>query len=315
MKKNQMYFLIRVSITLLIVWWVLKKFSFEEGLPFIYAAPWWVFIVPAFVILTNTIIHTFRLWILFKASGHPIDFYWILISILKGQFVGLVLPMGGGEIAKIGFLSQFHKSTTLVTAIMTIARALELVPWGLILLFGSYWIMDDHPQYAYIGSLIGCGLLAISTFVFAASFYDPTHLKWVPNKLSELYLKVKPGLLKLRDKPRDVSCVLLLGCSFIIMNTLCVWAICIGYKLPISWFEILCIFPTVDSIISLPISINGIGLRELIYQDIFALFQIGSTEAVAIAWTRWSADLLRAAFGGIFFLIGKNTIQAEHYLE
>jgi glycosyltransferase 2 family protein len=305
MKKNHLYFLLRVTITILIVWWVLKKFSIEEGLPFISAAPWWVFIVPALVILTNTIIHTLRLWILFKASGHHLYFYWILISILKGQFVGLILPMGGGEIAKIGFLSQYHESTTLVTAIMTIARALELVPWGLVLLFGSYFIMDDHSQYAYIGSLIGCGLLAISIFVFAASFYDPSHLEWVPNKLFELYSRVKPGLLKLQDKPTDVLNVLILGCSFVVMNTLCVWAICLGYKVPISWFDIFCIFPIVDSIISLPISINGIGLRELIYQDIFALFEIGPTEAVAIAWTRWSADIVRAALGGIFFLFGR----------
>ena len=59
-----------------------------------------------------------------------------------------------------------------------------------------------------------------------------------------------------------------------------------------------------DTVIALPVTINGIGLRESTFEILLAPLSVGGELAVAVALTRWVGELQRAAVGGILFLIG-----------
>ena len=51
----------------------------------------------------------------------------------------------------------------------------------------------------------------------------------------------------------------------------------------------------------LPVSINGIGLREGVFVFFFSAYGIGTVEAVAFAWVALGFVILQGIMGGILF--------------
>jgi hypothetical protein len=61
----------------------------------------------------------------------------------------------------------------------------------------------------------------------------------------------------------------------------------------------------------LPVTLSGVGVREGVF--VHALARFGATEelAVAIALTRWTGELGRAAVGGLMALWGLTSSSPE----
>jgi uncharacterized membrane protein YbhN (UPF0104 family) len=101
-----------------------------------------------------------------------------------------------------------------------------------------------------------------------------------------------------------VRIVTLLAFPFALINGLVVWIVLVAYGIDMSYAEVLAVIPAADTLISLPITVSGLGVREGIF--VYVLAPWGADEAVAVAagFTRWTGELGRALAGGLLLVVG-----------
>jgi uncharacterized membrane protein YbhN (UPF0104 family) len=61
------------------------------------------------------------------------------------------------------------------------------------------------------------------------------------------------------------------------------------------------IIPVATVVMMLPVSINGIGLREAVFVMFFGLFGITSDQSIAFAWIAYGFVLAQGLLGGLVF--------------
>ena len=75
----------------------------------------------------------------------------------------------------------------------------------------------------------------------------------------------------------------------------------LGINVPIE--AMFFIIPVAIFVMMLPVSINGIGLRETVFVFLFSLFGVPHIEALALAWLAYSFSLAQGILGGMVFAV------------
>ena len=76
-------------------------------------------------------------------------------------------------------------------------------------------------------------------------------------------------------------------------------------EFPIPFNHFFLIIPLSIFIMMLPISINGIGIRESIFAFFFLSYGVSKPEAVAFAWLVYGITILQGVVGGIVYALRK----------
>ena len=105
------------------------------------------------------------------------------------------------------------------------------------------------------------------------------------------------------QEPRRVLLAGLLAFPFALVNGLVVYVLTRAYGLGLAYTDVLALIPAADAVISLPITVSGLGLREGMFVHVLAPYGANEATAVAIGVLRWSGELGRAAVGGVLFLL------------
>ena len=274
-------------------------------------APWWVFVLPPMLLLINSGLHGMRVWLLLRSAGHQVSLWGVVAALLKASFVGVALPTGGSEVAKAAFLLPHVGRTAPVLAALLTARVLELIPWGLLLVYGLLWGLPARfPPLALAAT--GFALVFLAVLICSALLVregSSSVGRWWADVLKRRRgAGVGAGFLDAcRAMGRDwatIRMVTLLAFPFALINGLVVWVVLAAYGIDISYPEVLAVIPAADTLISLPITISGLGVREGIF--VYVLAPWGADEAVAVAagFTRWTGELGRALAGGLLLVVG-----------
>ena len=184
------------------------------------------------------------------------------------------------------------------------ARILDLVPWLLMLLWGlaSGALLSSPPLLASasIFSVLFSGVLVVSALlgVFGRPLASRLPI------FRERALQVADAVKLLGRSPRLLVAVTVLGLGVGGLNVLSVLVVAtaLGAELPVH--HAIGVVPAMDTLISLPVTISGVGLREGVFVVAFEPRGLGRDAAVAAAWTRWSGEILRALVGGALFALG-----------
>ena len=97
---------IRVIGTVGALVWIAHRLDGPSLAAAVAALPGWAFLVPVSIVMLNTLNQAIRLrWVL-KVLGHELHVRTVLSCLMRGAFVGLTLPSGGGEIAKTASLAE-----------------------------------------------------------------------------------------------------------------------------------------------------------------------------------------------------------------
>ena len=301
--RKAIVFVLRLAVTVGISYWVWNRLQVSDEAPLeqMKLVPVWAMVLPALVILVNTLIHAIRLQILFSAASQPIPLVKLLNAILKGHFVGLVLPMGGADLVKVTYLSKLAGGASLAAGILGLARLLEMMPWGMALIIGGGVLLDLELSLGILA--LGCGVLLL-VVCGVGIWLSQRNLSAVFDRtprLKQFVRRLEDGLHQVGRQLGPLVWVTLLGIGFLMMNTFCLWGLCIAYQSPLTVLEVFTLFPLIDFLVSLPISLNGVGIRETVYPMLLKVFEFKLELALAVAWTRWTGELCRAALGGVLF--------------
>lgn len=310
--RHRAMLLLRVALSAAALAWVLQHIELADTSGYLGQAPPWTWVLPAGLLVLNSAVHALRLKLLLDGTGPAVPLLQVLLALLKGNFLGVVLPTGGAEVAKIGFLARPCGSGERALAAILVARLLELLPWTLLLLWGLAWGLWEHDR-----------LVAAAAVVFALAFSAVLLLslvlvRWgepllarlpqgllarLPRRIRGLGQRVRAAFSQVGADRRRLLLSGLLTVPFSLVNCLVVFVIVRGYGLDLAYLDVLALVPAVDTLIALPISVGGLGVREGLFVDLLAPWGATQSLGVAVALTRWAAELGRAAVGGVIFVL------------
>jgi hypothetical protein len=261
-------------------------------------APMWAFVVPIALLLCNTCLHAIRVRLLAPEPRPPMRTF--VRIVLLGNFFGLFLPTGGGDAAKVVALAPYAGGWERALAVQGTARVMELFPWMLLLFWGAGEVLPVRlPELVPLAIAAGVGFAGILALAALYGRHGHRVAVWLPARIEA---RIR------RMAVHDVAPARLLACLALTfplaaINSLIVWEILSAHDATVPLRDVLGMLPTADVLISLPITINGLGIREGLFVHCLAAWGVSAPVALAVAFTRWTGELGRAALGGIAFTL------------
>ena len=299
-KRKRLLALVRVLLTLGILAWLARRIDLEQARAVLATAPWWAFVLPGVLMVTNSALHSWRLVILMRAVQARVSFPQALSALLRASFLGLALPSGGSDLAKAGFLGQASGRLDRAGVALTASRVQDLLPWAGLLIFGLLWGLPEHdPALALVAGGFSAVFLTVPALAWWASGRDiPVSGRW-----TRWLAGAAEAVRRLRSQPRAIVASLALALPFAFINAFVAWAVIRAYGVELPLVDALALVPAADAVISLPITVSGLGVREGVFEHLLRPYGAPVELAVAVGLTRWTGELTRAGLGGLLFLL------------
>lgn len=290
--------LVRLALTVGIVAFLFVRADGVAAFERAASAPWWVYVVPSALLFANSCLHAVRLRLLLSPAP---PWSGVLRAVLLGNFFGLLLPTGGGEAVKGLALGRLTGHMEPAFGALAASRLLEFGPWGGLLVWAGLVVLPGRLD-AYVPPtlLAAAAMLTLFAVTWAILLAPARVLGWVPVWAGrERWIRVASVQV---GRGRLLWCAAL-AVPFALVNCFVVYAILRGYGVQIAYPEVLGLIPSLDVIISLPITIAGVGVREGMFVVGLGPWGAAPPVAMAAATTRWSGELFRAGLGGLWWAL------------
>jgi glycosyltransferase 2 family protein len=213
-----------------------------------------------------------------------------------GLFTNLFVPgLVGGDAARTIYLGRKHQRMGEAVASVVADRGI-----GLIALFWLAAAMALANRSALpagvIRPTIVVGAVALAGYFAAPLVARLVHV--LPRRLRRAGGIVLPYL----HRPAALIPAILLSLALQISLAICQWMLArgLGLDVPITLF--LLIVPIANVFASLPVTLNGLGVRETAYLLLFGMAGVGHNDAIALGLLWFAATMLGGLTGAIAFL-------------
>ncbi len=289
---------LRAGLSIILLIWLLLKTEYTEvAQAFLEISPttW----LTAFVLyLCTQFLSSFRWYIIARAVGFKGNWNTYLGYYFVGMYFNLFLPSSvGGDVLKVLFLSREYKKKLKAAYTVLADRVFGLAA---MFLLGSLAVIinpDAIPMRLKL-LLIGVTLaLYISPFALIG-LNNLIRKRWL-----EISKRVDITLQLLRNKQTVISALFLsVLLQFIGMGIVAMLAKDMGLDPPPSFYYV--IFPIIALITFLPISLNGIGIRETGFVYFLSLKNIPLEKALTLSLSFFAIQVVAALVGGGAYIWG-----------
>lgn len=280
MFKKILLITLKLSVTVIALWWVLKDFDTKglsenlQNLSFC----WITFGIIIYGI--SVFAGAIRWHIILKILNLATPFKNVMQLTLLGLYFNFFfLGDLGGDLAKTLYLGKIHKGKNakilLSILIDHMCGSLALFVNFLIILKFSWSWFSDTPALSknifiltsYISIIISGLMLALAfrIWVFGSVTNDRLmKLVFSVDKLNQL------ESIRLHLRKNIKKFIMAIGLSFIVLffYLLTYWSASMAIGNNVSMFQMLSISQVIDVITSLPISISGVGVRETLFSEL-----------------------------------------------
>jgi len=239
---------------------------------------------------------------------------WVILfrSIMTGLFLNNFLPGSlGGDAFRLYAGGRDTGKVEAVAATIFYERILSygsLVTLGLLVLSTRFDFTSDWVFWL----LLGGALLALLTLSAISSL--PIFERWA-NILTERYTFVRT--LRLNDwlksfqfkirHPGMLTGVILISFIIQFLDVFSFRVIAAAIQLPVKLSDLLLFVPLLYLAILLPLSVNGIGIRESVFVIFASTWGISSADAVAFSLTVFALNLAGSLVGGLIYWLNRPT--------
>jgi len=262
---------------------------------------WWRWLVVLGVFGACHVIAAYKWCRLVRAAGQPLAFGDALGAHMTGLFANIWLPsIVGGDVLRAGWISG-QQGITVPAAIGLLDRVLDLLALLLLVALGSLLVGGMGGGLA-ISVLRGVGILlmlGLAGGLVMLRWLQPEHLPAAVRPHGLRLIEIGKMLYS-RPGPALVSFTLafLVQSVFVALN----WYLGSVMGIGVSFAVWLVAWPLAKIIALLPVSLGGLGVREVSLAALLAPFSVSGTLAVAEGLV-WQSILF--AFG---LLAGMGTL-------
>jgi uncharacterized protein (TIRG00374 family) len=258
------------------------------------------------------LISAYRWQILIRAQEDDVPLGFLAKSYLVGNFFNLFLPTRfGGDVMRIWDGSRYSRSLLKSSAIVFVERFTGIIVL-LSFAFGVSLVRLDMAKklpVIWISLLVGFfGLLAVLLFLTPLAH---TLLRRIPKK--GILAKIKTKAFELREfilvyrKKRTAFFKALFWALLLQINVILHYYLAgRAFHLEIPLLDYFIFIPIILLILTIPITISGLGLREMLFIQIFSTYGIADYTAFSFSLV---ADLvftlIIGIIGGFIFIMRK----------
>jgi uncharacterized protein (TIRG00374 family) len=294
--NKKTYLKILFSLSLLFL--IFQKIELGKFLFFIKKTNFLTYLKNFSLVIIFTLLSTIRLYKLTKEINKNLNlkFIKLLKGVLIGYFYNLFLPTTiGGDVAKGIYISDKKISKKSGVVISFIDRTAGLMGLAAVGLFGTLFLNEYYFPIPRIFMTFFFSLIIIFIFVFFY-FFDFFKRRLLGNKT----FKFLNFLKELNFSQRAVFLKLAFFSFFLqIVNVFTHFSVAnsVGINLPFAYF--FTAVPLLSLIVLLPITINGIGLREISAVSLYSAVGISSPQILAYTTIIFSYSVALGIIGGI----------------
>jgi len=273
-------------------------------------SPYWLvlsFSLHAFGLFASA----YRWQILVRAQGDEVPLGFLAKSYLVGTFFNNFLPTRfGGDIVRIWDGSRYSKSLLKSSAIVLVERFTGIIVLFLFALLASLYRLDMARQIPVIWISLLLGVFGLALLI---SFFLPFFGKWLAAIPSRGLLgKLRTKIILFRETIlfyRTQKALFLQATfwAFLLQLNVILYYFLIGkaLHLRIHFIDYFIFIPIVLLIQIIPITINGLGLREGSYIEIFKFYGISPQTAFSFSIIDVAFVLVIGIIGGIIYVSRK----------
>jgi uncharacterized membrane protein YbhN (UPF0104 family) len=222
-----------------------------------------------------------------------------------GMFTNLFVPgLVGGDAAKSVYLGRRHGRVGEAIASVVADRAVGLLGLFWLVAIAAIYLLGQMPPWVIVIAIaagaVTLGLFLALPFLARVIYKMPRPIRRAGEVLAP-YMNNPAALLP----SIALSMVLQVGlaiCQYILAAGL-------GLALPLSLF-ILCV-PIANVFASLPLTFNGLGIREWTYLALFGMAGMRKEDAITLGLLWFAATMVGGLTGGIAF-VGTEAPEKNH---
>lgn len=216
---------------------------------------------------------------------------------LIGMYFNLSLPTSvGGDVVRVWYLNGESGRKWAALASVFLERLNGLLVLISVACVGVLIAPMPLPVWiqASVWSVAGCALVGVLALPFAR------HLQFLPLHRRQQV----ETLLQLARVPRVVAGATFLSLLVQVFGVLSLWCVgmALGMEIPVAYYFIL--GPMVSLLTLLPISFNGMGLRELGMVVFLAPLEVSEPTATTLALLWFASTAAVSLLGGLVYLLG-----------
>ena len=242
-----------------------------------------------------------------RALGMPLGRGRTIIALFISNLWGLLLPgLSAGTVATVYQYRRHGAQTHSSVGALGASRVLELFAFAALALLGLLLAARDGTNHLERAVVIGIaamltaallGIVAIRLLPLPAVHAEPQTL-W--GRTCRFVLNVAATIRSLRsvDYARGLAIALLQG----VFEALIVWCLARSLGLVLDWSDSLWINGLSYFIILLPVSVAGLGMREVAILTALTPLGVSRPVALALALLMLAATLLNALVGAVIQL-------------
>lgn len=313
-KKKLKGFLIKLAVSLilfLVYIIIIQDISFEDiWQPIRHASLFWL--AAAFSLHgVGQLISAIRWRILIQAQGDRVPLLFLVQSYLVGMFFNLFLPGRiGGDVVRIWDSSRYSRSVSKSSAVVVVERL-----QGILVLFGfalaaALLRLRFAGRYPVIWIALGISLTGF--LVFSLFLLPPAErlLRRLPEE--GWGAKIKKPVQSFRStilhyKTRKTAFLRALGMSFLLQLNVILYYFFItkALHLTLPFIDFFIFIPLVHLVTLIPITVNGLGLREMTFAEILQVYGLTAQAGISLGLIDFGFILIIGIIGGLLFLLRK----------
>jgi glycosyltransferase 2 family protein len=229
---------------------------------------------------------------------------------LIGMFFNLFAPgTVGGDVSRVYYLVKDEEAHAKGRAVTTVHAAMSVLMDRGIGMLVLVWLgaagLLLFPEYS-IPTPVRTAVLLLALAILAGVLLIPLVQRVLPDDGHQLLVKLRLALRSYRTHWRAVGVAALLS---MVVHLIQAWMhVAMGRALDLDLPFSFCIivYPLVGTFAAIPISVNGLGLREGGYVFLLAVLGIGTEKAVAFGILLFLIVALDSLIGGLLFLLQKS---------
>ena len=290
-------FAIRIGLGLAIVGFLLWHYDARPALRTLARERLLYFVATVAIYVAGQVMSAWR-WPLVAAV---LDLRGPFLEFMRYYFVGvftnLFVPgLVGGDAARAFYLGRRHGRMGEAIASAVADRGYGLL--ALVWLAGLVAMTMNHGTLtaSVIRPIVVVGVVTFTAYLASPLIARLIHL--TPRPIRRALGIIAPYL----HKPAAVLPAIILSMILQASLALCqyILALGLGLHLPLSMF--LLIVPISGVLASLPVTLNGLGLRETAYLFLFGMAGVSRDDAIALGLLLFAATMVGGLFGAIAFI-------------
>lgn len=313
MRKNKkVQGILQVGLSLALLGWLLWLVGLDEVLGVLVNINWAWYAPALLLFLVNIFIRAYRWYLLLHALNERPSLTHLTYLYFIGFFANNFIPSGfGGDVVKVVSLRQSYGRGTEALSSVVMERVTGLMGSALIALIAIVWNGVSHTTNIELPLALWLAIVFISIGIPIAfvliRWLKPT--RFITKRLPKLSKLPKfDKLQQLEDTVRRYPVPVLLqslsiSLPFTFSLILVQYSIAraLNVTVPLAVFGLF--VPIIAIVNLLPISFNGLGVREGMYLFLFGAIGVSSESAIAMSLAFYSLRFSAGLVGGLLYAL------------